>query len=158
MQTLPRTRRGSSASMHGGAAPQVQRKAAQRQAEVAAHRILDIRGAPAVSDPLTALAEVAGEALALKDALAETVADLGQVRYQGHIGEQIHGEIKALLAAMHQSERLLVAMAKLGLDERLVRVNERQAQILADVVEAVFASRELTPHPWSDRYRAAAHR
>jgi len=142
-------------AMHGGKAPQVRRRAAQRQAEAAARRFVDFHGAPAVNDPVGALAQLGGEALALKDALAETVSDLAEVRSTGRVGEQVRGELQALLAAMSQCERLLVALAKLDLDERRVRLDEVRAALVAGVIERVLAASGIDTRSVEIRRRVA---
>src|SRR4051812_37765045 len=55
--------------LHGGAAPQVLARAAGRRAEREAERVLSREQVVPVTDPLTALSELAGEVLALKDYL-----------------------------------------------------------------------------------------
>lgn len=131
--------------LHGGSSPQAKAKAHLRLVEGQARRFVDLQGAAPVEDPIAALAQLGGEALALKDALATTVADLEQVRYQGRVGEQVRGEIQALLNAMGQAERLLVALAKLDLDERRVRLDESKAALVAGVIERVLQAAGLDP-------------
>ena len=88
-----------------------------RVVEGQARRFVDLQGAAPVKDPLGALEQLAGEALALKSTLGSAVEHLEELRYRGRLSEQVRGELTALLGAMAQAERLLVALAKLDLDE-----------------------------------------
>ncbi len=65
--------------MRGGAAGQVKRKAAVPVAEAKARTLADLLGAGPVTDPLGALLDLAGQPVALTDALRAMVARLESV-------------------------------------------------------------------------------
>jgi len=124
--------------MHGGSAPQVTRKAAVRVAEAKAATLADLAGAGPVSDPLGALLDLAGQAVVLTDALRAMVARLEDVGTDG-----VAPELSAYLCALGRAESILVAIARLDLDARLVRVSEAEAALLATMVLAVLEADEL---------------
>src|SRR5689334_2685358 len=83
---------------HGGSAPQVRAKAAERVAEQQFEkkmgRELARLDVEPVGDPLTALSMLAGQAVAFKDALAERVNELKAIRYEDARGsEQLRSEV-----------------------------------------------------------------
>lgn len=92
-----------------------------------------------VEDPLTELAKLAGEVTAWKDVIAERVSFLSDVRYDGEkTGEQIRGEVVVFERALDRCNTVLSSMARLNIDERLARVSEAQAQLVADALAAVL--------------------
>jgi hypothetical protein len=97
-----------------------------------------------VDDPLTELSKLAGEVVAWKDVIAGKVSFLEDVRYDGEkTGEQIRGEVIVFERALDRCNTVLATMAKLNIDERLARVSEMQAQIVADAVSAVLGEMGL---------------
>lgn len=148
---------------HGGAAPQVRAKAAARLAEEKATRELGRLAAVAgpaepVSDPLTALSQLAGQVLRWKDLLADHVAELEALRYSGEHGEQIRGEIQVFERAMDRCASVLTAMARLKIDDRLARVSEQQAAMVADALAAVMGEMGLSHDQQREaRTRVAGH-
>ncbi|RXS84234.1 hypothetical protein EST92_11795 [Streptomyces sp. TM32] len=133
---------------HGGSAPQAKRAAERRLAEAAvekaAHRTLARIGAKPVDNPLTALAELAGEVLAFKEILAERVNELEEIRYQGAAGEQIRAEIVLYERAMDRAGNLLATIAKLNIDERLAAITEKQAEAVIGAIDAALAHAGIT--------------
>lgn len=116
------------------------RAAAVRVVEAKATATLSDYGAAPVTDPLSALASLAGEIASLKDHLRQRVAALRgeEWRYTGRAGEQLRAEVAAYERALDRTGRILVEMARLGIDERLARVEEWQATILFGAVEAAL--------------------
>jgi hypothetical protein len=135
---------------HGGAAPQVRAKAAERVAQQefdkAMRRELARLEVTPVTDPLSTLADLAGQALAFKDALAARVNDLqDNIRYQDMRGaEQLRSEIALWERALDRCERFCTSMAKLNIDERLAQVSEQQATLVADALAVVMGEMGLT--------------
>ena len=124
---------------HGGKAPRVRAKATQRLVESRARQVLDREGVAPVTDPITALQQLAGEVVALKDLLAAKVSDLGAWRYDSRLGAgQLRSELLLLERAQDRAGRLLTDMAKLGLEERAVRLTEQQAALIAQVLQRVL--------------------
>jgi hypothetical protein len=130
---------------HGGRAPQVRAKAAQRVTEEAASKTLAAILGPVgpVTDPLTELAMLAGEAKQWKVLLADRVATLVDTGYRGATGEQVRADVALFERAMDRLGTLLVAIAKLNIDERLAKIEEQRADLIADLIRAVLADDEL---------------
>ncbi|MGW2920411.1 hypothetical protein ACWDBF_21470 [Streptomyces angustmyceticus] len=147
---------------HGGNAPQSKRAAERRLAEAAvekaAHRTLAKIGAKPVDNPLTALAELAGEVLAFKEILAERVNELEEIRYQGAAGEQIRAEIVLYERAMDRAGALLATIAKLNIDERLAAISERQADAVIAAIEAALSHAGVTGQQAADAKQVAARK
>lgn len=127
---------------HGGAAPAALVKAAQRRAEARALAILaDLDHVEPCSDPVGDLLGIAGQSVKLCDLLRGVVAQLEEVSYRGGIGagqEQLRGELAAYLSALQRAESVLSRVVGLGLEERRVRVSERQVEVLAAAVDAAL--------------------
>lgn len=141
-------RGGTVCMAHGGSAGQVRRAAARREvaaeAEAAVKRLAAVaEPATPVHDPLEALAALAGEVIRWKDLLAAHVADLDGLRYTGIAGEQVRGEIALFGQALDRCNTVLATYARLGIDDRLAQVEERRAELLADVVRHALADPEL---------------
>lgn len=99
-----------------------------------------------IMDPLTEMAKLAGEVVAWKDAIADHVSFLEDIRYDGEkSGEQIRGEIVVFERALDRCNTVLATMAKLNIDERLAQVSEMQAQMVADALSAVLREMGLDP-------------
>jgi hypothetical protein len=96
-----------------------------------AARLLYRHDATPCGDPLEALQRLAGRALALEETIGRLVNDLGEIRYEDAKGaEQLRSEVAVLERAMDRAGKLLVDIAKLNIDERLVRVTEKQAAMV----------------------------
>lgn len=146
----PPTPGGPTCRYHGGKAPQVQRKAAERATEAAVRKALaqyNPDGTYDVDDPLTALLALAGEILAFKTYLGELVAGLRAAdwRYDVHLGEQLRGEVILYERALDRAAKVLVDINRLGLEERLVRLNERQGSLITTVIERFLEALGLPP-------------
>lgn len=127
------------------------------RAEVAARRdaaaVLVREGsASPVEDPLSVLAALAGDALAWRDACAELVGRLDQVRYQGAGGEQLRAEIALLERATDRAVRIVEAMARLNIDERLARIRGLQAERVVQALMATLAAVDV-PEPVREQAR-----
>lgn len=128
---------------HGGNAPQALKAAGRRVAEAeltasVTRQLARLDVAP-VDNPLTALAELAGQVVAFKDALADRVNQLSEIRYQAGAGEQIRAEIVLYERALDRCNNVLSSMGRLNIDDRLARVNERQVETLIGAVDALLA-------------------
>ncbi len=132
MQGSPRCR------MHGGASPQARSAARVRLAERRALAVLEREGIPPMTDPLAALQQLAGEALRLKEYFADRLAALEQLRYEGRAGEQLRAEVALFERALDRAQKFALDLAKLNLEDRLVRLSEAQGRMLAQCVEAAL--------------------
>lgn len=108
--------------MHGGKIPQV---------DVKVRETLAIRGMDAlrdpvkpVTDPLGDLLSVAARATRLMEVLEEQTSALKAMRYTAGSGEQTRAELLAYERSLDRCARILADIVKLGIDERLARVDE----------------------------------
>lgn len=104
-----------------------------------------------VEDPLRELQQLAGEVLAWKNALARKVNELTSLRYETQFGEQLRAEVALFERAMDRCDRVLVAMARLNIDERLARITEHQGRLVTEVLQGALAELGLD----ADARRAA---
>ena len=124
---------------HLGNAPTVARAAERERLEAEARAELARLDVMPVGNPLEELQKLAGRVLAWEHAIGELVNRLSGIRYESeHGGEQLRAEVALLERAMDRCERVLVAMARLNIDERLVRVTERQASLVASVLKGAL--------------------
>lgn len=155
-------------STHGGSAPQVRQKAAERVLEQQVAREIGKQGWEPVTDPIGAYADNAGEVLAFKDRLRERVETLDdwtlRIAAMGFggdegdgddgkqlmaMGEQVRAYVAAYERALDRAERTLARMISLGLDAKAIELRAelfRQAagDRLAAVVLGVLAEIELS--------------
>lgn len=129
--------------MHGGSAKQVRDAAARRTAEQQAHEALGHLQVDPCDDPLTALSQLAGEVIAWKELLADRVSVLCTVGYAGPVGEQIRADIQVFERALDRCAHILGMIAKLNIDERLVRVREAQVRIISDALTGALTDAGL---------------
>lgn len=145
-------RGGTVCRMHGGGAKQVRGKAAARQTEADANKVLARLDVAPVADPFSALGVLAGQALAFKDVLAGKVNDLERLRFTDDKGsEQLRSEVALWERALDRCERFITSMAKLNIDERLVKIEEKEAELVLKAIEAAFDVAEVP----ADRRKAA---
>lgn len=141
--------------LHGGKTPGAIKaaEAARAQAQLDKYlKRLDIDPEP-VTDPLRALADLAGEVTRWKNLARMYVQHLESLRYSGFQGgEQIRGEVVIYERAMDRCVQVLATIAKLNIDERLAAIDERQA---ATVDRALTAALEELGLPPEDRQRAS---
>ncbi len=127
--------------MHGGASPQAHRAAAWRLAEAAARRTLADQHVDLIDDPLAAFAKLASGAVAFQEFAAGHVAELGNrlVGYDADDAEYLRAVVSLYERAMDRAGKFLHAWVRLNMDERLVQVTERQADLLLQVVTGTLA-------------------
>jgi hypothetical protein len=130
-------------------APQVRRKAAQRLAEAEAHKAV-AKYAPdrePMAKPVEALLSLASEIEGWREYLAVRVGELEQAdwRRDHRAGEQLHATIALYERSMDRAARILVDLGKLGIQDRLARLQEAQVHMLLSVIQGVLTDLELSP-------------
>lgn len=134
---------GSRCNCHGGSAPRAKAAAARRLAEAKATKAIQREGIAPLGDPVELLRQLAAEAVALKDYFSDRLRELESLRYQGNTGEQLRSEVALYERALDRSQKFLHDLARLGLDERQVRVSEAQLLILVGVISRGLAAAGL---------------
>jgi hypothetical protein len=121
--------------LHGGCSPGIAKAARERLIERGARMELARLDVAPVEDALTELSKLAGQILAWRDAFAEKVNELTSVRYESeHSGEQLASEIAVFERAMDRCINVLTAIARLKIDERLVKIEQRKVDLVADAL------------------------
>jgi hypothetical protein len=127
-------------SAHGGRAPQVKEAARRRSLERQAAAELARLDVTPLEDPLSELALLAAQIVAWKNMMAERVNALTSLRYEGEgSGEQLRAEVALWERALDRCERVLTAMARLNIDERLTEISEIRAHQIISFLTAVLA-------------------
>jgi hypothetical protein len=149
-------RGGTVCNKHGGRAPQVKAAAEARRVEqdiAATLGKLDIRP---VHDPLTALAELAGEITAWKELAAERVAALKDLAARNFLSgsDEVHAEIQVYERALDRCVHVLATIARLNIDERLVKISQQQADL---VKQALLGALDDAGLPREQQREAAGH-
>jgi hypothetical protein len=141
---------------HGGSAPQVKAAAKQRLAEKAITKALGKLDVKPIHDPLTALAELAGEITAWKELAADRVAQLKALAARNFLSgsDEVHAEIQVYERALDRTVHVLAPIARLNIDERLVRISEQQAEL---VKQALMGALEDAGLPREQQREAAGH-
>ncbi len=135
---------GGLCKIHGGQLPPV---VAKYGTALLAKAYLGDRAGVPVTDILGELLSLAGELKAAKEAAAEMVANLeGEIRYEHKTaGEQLRSEVEVWLRLAEKEGRLLSDIAKLNLEERLVRIEEAKATRIIEAMRATLVVAGLTP-------------
>ncbi|UXY28574.1 hypothetical protein N8I87_19750 [Streptomyces sp. HUAS TT20] len=142
---------------HGGASPQARAAAERRQVEGQARSLLAELGVAPVEDPLAQLLRLAGEVLAWQRATAQLVNELESIRYRAANGtEQLRAEVLIYERAMDRAVNVLAAIARLGIDERLVAVTEKQADVVVAAINAAMEAAGISGEQAEQARRAAA--
>lgn len=148
---------------HGGSAPQVRAAAEQRQLAAAADEALKaslwpgLTNATPVKDPVASLERLAGALEQLVDQAGDRVTKLQHVA-GGKDLTQLRAEVTLLERALGHLRGVLVDMARLGIAERHVQLEqERAALVVAAFMAAVEvagllpADRDLVVRTFLDR-------
>jgi hypothetical protein len=137
--------------IHGSASPQAKRKAQLRLVETEARARLKRMDIEPVTDPFTELQRLAGRALAWERIVSEVVDGIGTWRYESPTGEQMRAELGMFERALAGCRQTLVDLARLHVDDRVLRIREREADLFERAMLATFRDLQLT----EDQTRAA---
>lgn len=130
---------------HGGRAPQVKAAAKARRVEQDIAKTLGRLQIVPVHDPLTALAGLAGEITAWKELAAERVAalkDLAQRNFASG-SDEVRAEIQVYERALDRCVTVLATIARLNIDERLVKISQQQADLVKTALMTALADTGL---------------
>ncbi len=147
--------------MHGGGTPQVKAAAAARLVEQQARRVFGRLGdvSTPITDPLSALANLAGHVNAWMEFLAGRIEDLKSLTYSSEFsGEQIMGEIQLWERALDRCNAVFGTAARLNIDERLAAITERQAEVVMAAIDAALDAAGVAAEQRVPAKRAAARR
>lgn len=140
---------------HGGRAPQVRAKAVERVTEARAVVLLASHQVAPVADPMEALRHLAGEVLAWRDILRAMVGSLESLARTDYAGrEQARAVVVLYERALDRAGRILLGLTTLTLDDRLVMLSERQADLIEGVIDRAI-DRAGLPEEWRPPLYAA---
>lgn len=149
---------GTVCMTHGGAAPQVRaaanRRLAAGEAERSLRKTLADVDVHEITDPVDTFRRITSEVIALKDFFAERVADLNdELRFTDKRGnEQLDARVALYERALNRSGKFLETWIRLGMEERLTRVQEQLARDVGNALLAAAA--ELGLDAEDDRVRS----
>jgi hypothetical protein len=149
-------RGGTVCHKHGGRAPRVKAAAATKLVEQDIAKTLGRLTVVPIHDPLTALAELAGEITAWKELAAERVAALKELAQRNYAtgADEVHAEIQVYERALDRCVHVLATIARLNIDERLVKISQQQADL---VQKALLGALDDTGLPRDQQREAATH-
>lgn len=136
---------GTVCATHGGTTPVVRAAAQRRLIEAEADAMISRMDIGPVENPLLELKKLAGRVLAWERLFEEKRQSISEWRYKSDSGEQLRAEVAVVERAMDRCANVLVAIAKLNLDERLVQLEESKAALVEQLVLGVFTDLQLTP-------------
>ena len=149
---------GKVCAAHGGRAPQVKAAAVLNVAERKAEGLLaGITDFEPVTDPLTQLQRIAGRAVRLVEVLEPVVAELKRIRYESQ-AEQIDGRVIVYERALDRAGKILTDLVRIGLDERVVRLQETQKRIMVEIIVGALDDIGLSGEVQQAARRAIAER
>lgn len=100
----------------------------------------DITNFEPVVNPYEELYKLAGQTVHWKNILAERVSQLHELGYEAKTGEQIKAEVQLFTSALAEARNILTSISKLDVEERMVRVAEAQALMIAEALGRVLDS------------------
>lgn len=129
-------------STHGGSISTTkaaaQRNLAERRFTSELAQVADMHLAAPVDNPLAALQQLAGEILTMKNIFAMRVAKLKEAGYGSKAGEQLKADVAVYERALDRCGKVLTDIARLNIDDRLAKIEEKQAELMVAVfIEAV---------------------
>ena len=128
--------------LHGGSLPVVIAAEGRRAVEAQAVAFLEQYGWEPVTNPVEALSLLAGETDALRQYLAARVAEMAETGLSTvtKLGaEQVSAVFAAYERALDRCGRILTDMAKLNIEDRLVRIGEVQTAALLSALDRALS-------------------
>jgi len=131
---------------HGGGAPQNRAAAMIRIEEAKARKELARLDVEPVTNALEALQLHAAIVIAWRDRCAEMVNKLeDRIRFESSVKiEQLRSEVVLWERALDRASVTLAALARAQVDERLARIRQQQADMLAEVMTLALADAGIT--------------
>lgn len=125
--------------MHGGSSPQARRAAQLRVAESQVQAVMaELEIAPC-DDPLRALSLLAGEVLVWRDVLRDRVRELSSLASADAFQvERARAIVELYERALDRCGKVLGLIARLNLDERMVKLSEAQGALIAEVISGAL--------------------
>jgi hypothetical protein len=147
---------GSIRHVKAAAARRLEEERVRRLAEDRVRRALDEQGVREVRDPIAEFMRLIDETIAFKDLLASHVAALeDQLRYTDAAGgEQLRAEVTLYERALDRAGKFLADWARLGMQERMVRISEAQAAALGAALDQAMTDAQV-PDDMRRRVRQA---
>lgn len=140
---------GTVCRFHGGAAPQVQAAAETRELEREATETITklwpgLAAASPVKDPVDQMERLAGALTSMLDKVGDKVNGLDHLA-AGHSLTSMRGELVLLDKVAGHLRQLLADMARLGIAERHVQLEQERAQMVTAAFLAAIAVVQLLP-------------
>lgn len=133
-----------------------ERRMAEDKVEQKARKLATLYSVEPVDNPLTALAQVAGEAMLFKQILQGMVSDLESISSKGMNGEQVRPQVTVYERALDRVGSMLEKIARLNIDERLAAINEKQAETIVAAIDAALSHAGITGEQAISAKRVAA--
>jgi hypothetical protein len=128
---------------HGAKSGQAKRAARRREITAQAAAVVQDRGYAPMDNPVEALLDVAAETRGVSQFLRAEVGRLDDLTHVDKLGvENVAALLSAYRLALRDAGQLLVAVNRLGLDERRVRIEEAKLRPIVDAVVRALSSPE----------------
>jgi hypothetical protein len=131
--------------MHGAKAPQALVAARRRAIEAEAAQAAARHEVNADINPLRALQQLAAEVLVFKNYLRSQVAQMEELIADNRLTgtDDVRALVTLYERALDRSSRILVDIARLNIDERLMKISRAHGDHIAWVIEAVLTEYQL---------------